>query len=152
MTPDTFYTLRSATQQDFQAIKNLIYAVQINPMGLDWRRFGLAVDADDQLVGCGQIKPHKDGSIELASIAVLPEWRKLGVARAIIRHLLKHHPRPLYLTCRSKLRPFYEKFGFKVVTAPTELPPYFRRLARLVEVLRQLGITHQRMLVMRLDG
>jgi GNAT superfamily N-acetyltransferase len=130
----------------------LIHDVQINPMALDWRRFIIAVDANDRLVGCGQVKPHQDGSLELASIAVLPEWRKQGVARAIILHLLETHPRPLYLTCRGRLGPFYEKFGFQDATAPAELPPYFRRIKRVVKVLQRLGFSHERMLVMKLDG
>jgi amino-acid N-acetyltransferase len=137
---------------DFPAIQRLIHEVGINPMALDWRRFMIAVDANDQMVGCGQIKPHKDGSRELASIAVLPEWRKQGVARTIILHLLETQPRPLYLTCRGRLGPFYEKFGFQDVTASADLPPYFRRLARLTKLFHRLGIFHESMLVMRLES
>ena len=152
MTPGTVFTLRPATQADFPAIRRLIHEVQINPMGLDWRRFSMAVDANDRLVGCGQVKQHQDGSLELASIAVLPEWRKQGVARAIILHLLETHPRPLYLTCRGRLGPFYEKFGFQEVTASAELPPYFRRITRLVKVFQRLRLSHEHLLVMRLDS
>jgi hypothetical protein len=36
--------------------------VRINPMDLDWRHFWLVVDQDDSLIGCGQIKPHSDGT------------------------------------------------------------------------------------------
>ena len=140
MTRDTFFTLRPATKVDFPAIRRLIHAVGINPMALDWRRFTIAVDADDRLVGCGQVKPHKDGSLELASIAVLPEWRKQGVARAIILHLLETYPRPLYLTCRGRLGPFYEKFGFQEMTAPADLPPYFRRITGCGEVSATPGV------------
>ena len=96
---DTLFTLRHATQADFPAIRDLIDAVGINPMGLDWRRFIIAVDVDDRLVGCGQVKPHQDGSLEMASIAVQSEWRKKGVARVIILQLLETHLRPLNLVC-----------------------------------------------------
>ena len=152
MTPDKSFTLRSATQADFRAIRRLIYDVQINPMGLDWRRFIMAVDAEDRLVGCGQVKQHQDASLELASIAVLPEWRKQGVARAIILQLLETQPRPLYLTCRGRLRRFYEKFGFRDMTDSADLPAYFRRIKRVVKVLQRLSFSRERMLVMRLDG
>ena len=152
MTPGTVFTLRPASQADFPAIRRLIYEVQINPMGLEWRRFSMAVDANDRLVGCGQVKQHQDGSLELASIAVLPEWRKQGVARAIILHLLETAPHPLYLTCRGSLGPFYEKFGFQEVTASAELPPYFRRITRLVKVFQRLRLSHEHLLVMRLDS
>ena len=78
------YTLRPATAAEFPAIRKLIWQVGINPIGLDWRRFVLAVDEEGRMLGCGQIKPHKGGIRELASIAVVPEARGLGIARAII--------------------------------------------------------------------
>lgn len=120
-------------------------------MALDWGRFLIAVDGNDRLVGCGQVKPHKDGSLELASIAVQPEWRKQGVARTIILCLLETHPRPLYLTCRGRLGSFYEKFGFQEVTDASDLPPYFRRITRLAKLFQRLSFFHERMLVMRLE-
>src|SRR5512142_861341 len=102
------FVLRPATSDDAAAIRRLIRLVKINPLGLDWRRFALAVDDLGNMLGCGQLKPHEDGLLELASIAVVPEQRGNGVARAIIEHLISIAPRPLYLTCRSHLGPFYE--------------------------------------------
>jgi N-acetylglutamate synthase-like GNAT family acetyltransferase len=141
-------TVRPATQNDFPAIRALIYAVRINPMGLDWRRFLAAVDENGRLVGCGQVKPHRDGSLELASIAVVPEQRGRGVARAILERLLETYPRPLYLTCRAHLGPFYEKFGFQAVEEG-EMPPYFRRIKRLAKLVKSIGIIPGDLLVMR---
>ena len=83
---------------------------------------------------------------------MLPEWRKQGVARAIILHLLATQPRPLYLTCRGRLGPFYEKFGFQDMTGPADLPPYFRRITRVAKLFQRLGFFHERMLVMRLES
>jgi len=125
------FELRPARKEDAAAIRRLIHLVGINPTGLDWRRFVLAVDQHDRLAGCAQVKPHGDGTRELASLAVQPAYRGQGVARRLIEYLLAHHPPPLYLTCRSRLQPFYEKFGFRVVS-PQELTPYFRRILRLV--------------------
>lgn len=123
------FRLRPAVEVDQEAIKTLIRAVQINPMGLDWRRFVVAVAADDgRLLGCGQVKPHRDGSRELASIAVEREWRKTGIARSIIEELQRAHGSPLWLTCLSKLVPFYTKFGFTEVMESAAMPPYFRRI------------------------
>src|SRR5512145_734665 len=104
----TNFSLRPAQETEAAAIKDLIRLVGINPMGLDWKRFIVAVDAQDQIIATGQIKPHGRDIHELASIAVLPEYRGQGLARAIIEYLLKDSPRPLYLTCRSRLEPFYE--------------------------------------------
>jgi len=101
------------TRQEFSEIRVLIHAVHINPTGLDWRRFLVAVSPDKTILGCGQIKPHFDGSRELASIAVKEDARGQGVARAIIQELLaREKTRPLYLMCRARLEPLYIKFGF----------------------------------------
>jgi N-acetylglutamate synthase-like GNAT family acetyltransferase len=124
------FELRPARKEDAAAIRKLIHQVGINPTGLDWRRFILAVDELDQMAGCAQVKPHGDGTQELASLAVQPGWRGQGVARRLIEHLLAQHPAPLYLTCRSHLQSLYEKFGFQAVPQG-ELPAYFRRIARL---------------------
>lgn len=102
-------------------------------MGLNWRRFLLAISDNGELVGCAQIKPHSDGTFELASLAVRREWRGRGIARALIEKLLSNSPRPIYLTCRSGLGDFYGKFGFSV-PASRELPPYFRRLKSLADI------------------
>ncbi len=71
------------------------------------------------------------------------------MARAIIEQLLSHHPRPLYLTCRAGLIPFYEKYGFTTIYMEV-MPPYFRRVYRmmnyLMPVLRGEGLA-----VMALD-
>jgi N-acetylglutamate synthase-like GNAT family acetyltransferase len=131
------YSLRPARTEDFSTIRKIIHQVGINPMGLHWERFILAVDAGGQIIGCGQIKIHGDGSRELASIAVIEAWRGKGVASKIIRHLMERESGRLFLTCRSGLGSFYERFEFRVAT-PEVLPPYFRRLSRLVSVLRAL--------------
>jgi len=126
----TMYTLRSARETDATAIKDLIHSAGINPMSLDWRRFVVAVDGLDRLIATGQIKPHGRDVHELASIAVDPAHRGEGIARAIIEDLLKDSPRPLYLTCRSRLEPLYEKFGFQSISY-AEMPRYFQRISKL---------------------
>ena len=142
------FTLRPATESDSAVIKDLIHRVDINPMDLNWRRFVIAVDGSGRMLGCGQLKPHGPDVIELASIAVEAEYRGQGIARAIIEHLVDAGPRPLYLTCRGRLGPFYEKWGFRSIE-PGEMPPYFRRLARLAKVIG--AFFNERMLVMKLD-
>jgi len=66
----------------------LINRVGINPLGLDWKRFIVAETHYGGFIGCGQLKPPKDSSLELASIAVDASYRGQGVARAMIEHLL----------------------------------------------------------------
>jgi N-acetylglutamate synthase-like GNAT family acetyltransferase len=141
------FTLRSAAEADFPAIKDLIHQVGINPTGLDWRRFTVAETPDGEFIGCGQLKPHSDGTLEMASIAVKSNWRGKGVARIIIQKLMAAAPRPLYLTCRAKMGPFYEKFGFRAVNG-AELPRYFRRLSQVAGLIGKLHLVNDTMLVM----
>ena len=76
--------LRPASEEDFPANRALIRIVGINPTGLDWHRFVVAVTPDDEMIGCGQVKPRADGTRELASIAVRPAYRQQGIAQAIM--------------------------------------------------------------------
>ena len=145
------FALRPATSADFPAIRGLIRLVQINPIDLDWQRFVIAVTPEGEMIGCGQVKPHGDGSRELASIAVTPPWRKQGVARAIIEYLTANEPGTLYLTCRANLGPFYTRFGFKAIEQQ-EMPPYFRRISRLMKALGVLHVVGERLLVMKREN
>jgi N-acetylglutamate synthase-like GNAT family acetyltransferase len=147
---DTELSLRPATAKDSAAIRSLIRRVRINPSGLDWRRFLVAVDRKGQLVACGQLKPHGSEIVELASIAVEKRFRGQGIARAIISRLVQVAPRPLYLTCRAVMGPLYAKWGFREVP-PAEMPGYYRRLARLMSVLTRALGPEERLLVMVLQ-
>ena len=140
--------LRPATAGDSAAIHKLIYRVGINPMALDWQRFMIAEDEKGAMLGCGQIKPHSDGTYELASIAVWPRFQGRGVGRGIILHLLVDAPSPVYLTCRSQLRPYYEKFGFQSL-AFAQMPPYFKRLWRIASTVTKLFPRAGSMQIMR---
>jgi N-acetylglutamate synthase-like GNAT family acetyltransferase len=127
------FILRPASEKDAPAIRSLIHRVGINPTNLNWRHFVVATQ-DGKFIACGQLKPHGDGSLELASLAVEEMYRGQGVARAIIEHLMSKSPRPLYLMCRPALIPFYQKFGFQTI-GTEDMPPYFRRISRVVRAL-----------------
>lgn len=142
------FQLTPATEQDFPAIRRLIHMAKINPTGLDWHRFLVAKTSDGQIIGCGQVKPHGDGTLELASIATLPDFRHQGIASAIIQRLIETNPGTLYLTCRSGLGGFYEQFDFMVVPAE-EMPPYFKRISRLASVMMKVGMAGETLLVMK---
>jgi amino-acid N-acetyltransferase len=144
------YTLRPARESESAAIKELIHAAGINPMDLDWRRFLVATDVQDHIIATGQIKPHGKDIHELASLAVLPEYRGQGLARAIIEHLLENSPRPLYLTCISSLEPLYQKFGF-VSLSYEEMPRYFQRLSKLAGLFFTFSNRNEHLSVMKLQ-
>jgi len=141
--------VRPATAADQKTIKAIIRAVQINPMGLKWPNFVLAVDQDSgAVVGTAQVKPHGDGSRELASIATVPSHRRRGIAHTLINHLLAEHPGRLYLTCLDTMVTFYEQFGFRTITT-TEMTPYFRRLMHVAETFRLVSHEGSRLRVMQ---
>ena len=146
----TTFTLRPARETESRAIKYLIHFVGINPMGVDWKRFVVAVDSQDQIVGIGQLKPHGKDILELASIAVYPEYRGQGIARAIIEYLLKDSPRPLYLMCESQNGSLYEKFGFLEIPY-MEMPRYFQRISKLAGLATTLARHDQRLMIMKLQ-
>ena len=139
--------IRPAYETEAAQIRDLIYLVGINPMGLDWKRFVVAVNDQDEMIGCGQLKPHGQDILELASIAVYPEHQGKGVARAIIEHLLKDSPRPLYLMCQASIGSLYEKFGFQAISYE-EMPRYFQRMSKLAGLVTTLARREERLLVM----
>ena len=143
-------TIRPAKETEASQIRELIHLVGINPMGLDWKRFVVAVNDQDEMLGCGQIKSHGQDVLELASIAVYPEQRGKGVARLIIEHLLKNSPRPLYLMCESGIGPMYEKFGFSPMKYE-EMPRYFQRISKLAGLVTTLAQREERLLIMKLQ-
>ena len=144
------FVLHRASEKDAHSIKKLINLVGINPMGLDWHRFIVAETPNGKFAGCGQLKPHSDGTLELASLAVIPAARNQGLGGIIIRQLLSEAGRPLYLTCRAQLETYYQQFGFRIISG-AELPKYFRRISRIAGLINALHIINVQMRVMILD-
>jgi N-acetylglutamate synthase-like GNAT family acetyltransferase len=130
--------IRKATEADQATIRAIIRAAQLNPVGLDWPRFLVAEDGG-QIVGIGQVKPHSDGSRELASIAVVPGRQRGGIGRQIIRALLARESGPLYLICMDDHETYYRQFGFRRVEAAA-LPPMMGRIYRLGRAFTAIGL------------
>jgi len=146
----TNYEIRPALESESAQIKALINLVGINPTGLDWKRFIVAVNAEGQVISCGQLKPHGADILELASIGTLPEYRGQGVARAIMEELLRKSPRPLYLMCIAHNGPMYEKFGFQTIENK-DMPRYFKRIKKLFDVTDVFRRSSEELLVMKLE-
>lgn len=130
------FTIRPATAADQPTIRAMIRAAGLNPVHLDWPHFLLALEGE-RVVGVGQVRPHPDGSRELASIAVTPARQGLGVGKALVAELVARETGVLYLFCMPERKSFYEPFGF-VEIAGRELQPTMRRMHRLASVLMAL--------------
>ena len=147
----TTFTLQPAAEFHAAAIHKMVIGARLNPADLDWRHFIVALTPEGEVIGCGQVKSHRDGSRELASMVVHRAYRKQGIARAIIEKLVAENPPPLYLMCRSKLGPFYEKFGFRIITIE-EMPRYFQRISKLAGLAEIFSRSGETLLVMKRES
>lgn len=143
------YRLRPARREDESTIKQMVRAANLNPLGVNWERFTVAVDAGGAIIGCVQLKSHGDGSQELASLVVDEQWRGRGVASVLIDEVKAQANATVWLMCASQLAPFYEQFYFLRVLDSAQMPPYFRRIHWLVRLLRVFTGGDDRLAIMR---
>jgi amino-acid N-acetyltransferase len=125
--------IRPASAVDQPAIRAIVYAARINPLDLDWRRF-LVAEENGRVIGVGQVRPHSDGSRELASLAVIPERQAQGIGGALIEALLAREPGAVHLMCMDGLEHYYERFDFRRL-GRAELPRSYRWIAWLAPAL-----------------
>ena len=140
-------TIRKAKKEDRWKIRCLVWRACLNPTDLDWGRFVVGVDTSEKVVACGQIKIHRDGSKELASLVVAPKYRNRGLAHRIIKNLISDSDDNIYLICKVSLAGFYRKFGFMVVKKK-DLPSYFKRIFGLIPFLTDNQSKKKGLLVM----
>ena len=68
-------------------------------------------------IGTARVREQKRGIFKIERMAVLREYRKKGVGRAIIEEILKHYlnlkkVNNLILNSQIEAKDFYKKFGF----------------------------------------
>ena len=101
--------VRPAVEVDQPTITSLIRGARINPRNLDWSRFLIAED-DGKIVGMRQVKTHRNGTREVASRLVIPEYRNQGISARLMHEILGRENGPLYLMCNEKWVRYYEQF------------------------------------------
>ena len=114
------YTIRPATAADAETIKRIVRSNPLDPNAIDWHYFlvlEVVADGQPKIASIGMVHPEGDVQ-EIDSVATLPEYRRRGYAEAIVRALIKRSPHPTYLLSETKLIPYYEKFGFRLLNAP----------------------------------
>lgn len=119
--------LRAATPADQPSITRVIFQNQLNGFGIGWNGFTVAENDRGDFLGCGQIRRHGDID-ELASLVIDERWRGHGVSRVLVDDLIERGRRPLWLMCESPLTSYYERFDFREVNDPNQLPSFFRAL------------------------
>lgn len=132
--------IRRAVAPDQATIRALVREAGINPLHLHWRNFIVAECACAtvrRVVACAQLRPHGDGSAELASLAVSPALQGMGIGRSLVRTLIQTGPPEVYLMCDAKMCGYYRPFGFRRVGAG-DLPREMRALFRVGLVMAWL--------------
>ena len=46
---------------------------------------------------------------------MLPAYRNRGIGGQLLRALVEAETRPVHLVCLEKMRPYYERFGFRLL-------------------------------------
>ena len=146
--PEIELHLRPAVSSEAAVIRRMVRSAHLNPIDLNWRHFLLAVTDTEEIAGCVQIRPHRDGTRELASLVVAAPMRGRGLARRLIEAVRMGQQPPLYLMCESSLEPMYRKFGFQPLL-PKEMPPHYWRLYQMVENFQKIARKSGSLSVMR---
>jgi len=103
---------RKAKIEDVPFILDILNSVSGDIKNIDSNQFLIAQDKN-KIIGCVRIQ-NIDGHFKLASLAVLPNYRRMGIGSALITKILDVNiKRPVYLFCNIKNESFYKKLGFK---------------------------------------
>lgn len=129
-------TIRLAVETDQSTIASMIRQAKINPRNLHWERF-LIAEENNQIVGIRQVKIHAQGTREVASGFVLPEYQHRGISAQLMNEILARENGPLYLMCRDKWAFYYEGFGFRHIPV-NQLPKDFRKEYRIGRIITSL--------------
>lgn len=107
-----------ATIADVSLIKAILVANDLPTAGVDdhWQTFLVARDGD-KIIACGGAEAYQVAAL-IRSVAVLPEYRKHGVGRRIVRQLIdrlaSHGLREFYLLTTTA-ESYFGKRGFKKI-------------------------------------
>ena len=145
--------IRRATERDQQAIRALVRGERLNPTGLNWPNFVVAV-IGGRIIGAVQMRKHSDGSRELGSLVVNKEARGHGIASRLIDALLAEDRDPVWMITAEPYGGAYARWGFEQIrtrTAPVKVRRnhLMGRLARVVSFvmrrpMRRLVILERR--------
>jgi ribosomal-protein-alanine N-acetyltransferase len=79
----------------------------------------LVADVEGKIAGFLVSRPLGSGEVEILNLAVAPEWRRRGIAKALIQTLLSESPSFIYLELRESngaAFSLYKSLGFQQVS------------------------------------
>jgi amino-acid N-acetyltransferase len=106
--------VRGAVALDQLAIMQLVHSERLNPHGLGWANFVVAV-IGNTVVGAVQMRQHAEGSCELGSLVVSRAHRGQGIARRLIDALLARHGGTVHVITHRVNAGHYHRWGFAVI-------------------------------------
>ncbi|TJW43883.1 MAG: GNAT family N-acetyltransferase [Mesorhizobium sp.] len=108
--------IRRAMERDQQAIRVLVHSERLNPTGLNWPNFLVAV-IGGRIIGAVQMRKHTDGSRELGSLVVAKEARGHGIASRLIDALLAEDQEPVWIITSEPYAGASARWGFEQIEA-----------------------------------
>jgi amino-acid N-acetyltransferase len=129
-------SIRPARLEEQQIIVSLLRQAKLNPRNLHWENF-LVAEENGQVVGIRQVRVHAQGTREVGSGFVLPEYRHQGLSARLMNAILSREKSTLYLMCRDQWAPYYEQFGFRHVNLD-QLPHDFRKEYQIGKAITSL--------------
>jgi amino-acid N-acetyltransferase len=112
--------VRPATARDEAAVRALLAG--FDGLEVDFLASEVVVALQDgRLVGCGRLKRHPDGSLELASVATARDVQGQGVGSAVTRALLARARGRVYALALAS--DFFARHGFRETPKETLPPP-----------------------------
>ena len=132
---------RQATEQDQQAIRELVHGERLNPTGINWPNF-LVAAVGGHVVGAAQVRKHSDGSHELGSLVVAGERRGQGIASRMIDALLADEREPIWMITSEPYARNFARWDFEPIepsAAPVKVRFNYRmgRLARIISFFKR---------------
>jgi N-acetylglutamate synthase-like GNAT family acetyltransferase len=116
-------TISNANEADLAWVNQQYKAIDFKPSNFENELIAIA-KVDNKPIGVGRLQTIEDKIAELGGMYVDSAHRQQGVADKIVAYLLANSTRYEIIYCLpfAHLAPFYQRFGFKTVTASATIP------------------------------
>jgi N-acetylglutamate synthase-like GNAT family acetyltransferase len=134
MIDHTIIEYAGAQLEDEPSVKAILKLLDGDESAFDIEKFVVA-KVYGRTIGCIRVKSLPGETLELSSLAVLPEFQHNGIGSELIRKLLESEPaRPIYLLTSADKARFYQKFDFRLIKpeeAALEFRAEYRRIVAM---------------------